>query len=114
MPATPPTLIEAEALMMVAATVAVLCASTITSCALSSELERTKALVFVRMTLVASAPAPLTPAPTPPAKLAATDAAAVRAVIVAASVALTLMSPTVLCRSSALAIEASTSLEISL
>jgi len=103
-----------EAVATVALIVELSLAPMRTSRALTMVLSSTYALALFRMTLVASAPAPLTAMPAVPAMPAASEAAPVSAVILADSVAESATSPSVLCRSSACATKAATSLEISL
>ena len=78
-----------------------------------SALFCTRALVFVKMTLVAAAPAPLTANPTVPARAAAAEAATATEWMPACSRALNVMSP-VVTMWRALRILASTWLSISL
>ncbi len=115
-PAVPEALAEIDAVRTRADISEALTASRSTSPALFSTLFSTYALVLFNMTLVASAPAPLsdTPAPEPPIATAA-EAAAESADILAVSFASSVIAPpVVLTPVSAFVIYDSTSLLISL
>jgi hypothetical protein len=111
-PAVPPTAIEADAV----ATVAVICPVSLalseTAPTLCTVLESMWASVEPRITLVASAPAPLTLTPAVPPNAAPSDAAAVVALIVAPSVALSETPPGFAVTEAAPEMNASTSFEI--
>ena len=96
MPAHRPTPSDSATLITVASMVAVFSASRSTLPALLTLLPSMKARVSVRMTLLESAPAPLTAMPAADGPMpTATDAAAAIERILAFSVALTVMPPTV-------------------
>ena len=95
-PAVPPAPIAAEAAATVACIPELLAAAIATLPALTSLLASTCAFTLVRMTLVDSAPAPLSAMPAVPAMAADADAAAESASIVAVSCAVRLMAPLVL------------------
>ena len=94
-PAVPPIATAKDALTTVALILAVLVAAIVTFPALLRALPSTCALVLVRMTLPASAPAPLTATPLVPPNPAAIEAAAATALMVADSLAVSWMAPTV-------------------
>ena len=81
-PTAPPAPSATDSAATVDTTVDWLCASIETSRALAMRVSSTWASVLPRITLVATAPAPLTATPAAPPNPAASDAAPTRAVIV--------------------------------